>query len=131
LATANLTEAQRAFLHEPYAATVTTLRRDGSPHSTVVWVDEQDGDVRFNITLGRAKERQLRHDPRASVLVIDPADHFKWLAVSGSATLSTDGAAEHMAEIWRSYRGEPYPYEAPTDRVIVRLRPEHVDSAGL
>ena len=37
---AALTEAQRKFLEEnPFVGTVTTLRGDGSPHSTIVWVD--------------------------------------------------------------------------------------------
>jgi len=34
-----LTEAQRAFIRDPNYAVMTTLRADGSPHSTVIWVD--------------------------------------------------------------------------------------------
>jgi PPOX class probable F420-dependent enzyme len=128
---ATLTDAQRAFLLEAHPATATTLRRDGSPHSTVVWVDEEGGDVLFNTLVGRAKERHLRGDPRAAVLVADPADQYRWLSVSGTATLSTDGAVEHMDKLWRRYEGEPFPSDRPRERVIVRIRPEWVDSDGL
>ncbi len=125
---ATLTDAQRAFLREPNPGVATTLRRDGSPHSTVVWVDEEDGDVLFNTAVGRAKERHLRRDPRAAVLVVDPADQYRWLAVSGSATLTTAGAVEHIDKLWRRYEGEPFPSGRPGVRVIVRIRPERVQA---
>ena len=51
---AKLTEKQKEFLRNPYVGTVTTLREDGSPHSTVVWVDDvENGDVSFNTAYGR------------------------------------------------------------------------------
>jgi hypothetical protein len=65
------------------------------------------------------------------VLVADPANQYRWLAVSGRATLSTDGAVEHMDKLWRLYEGEPFPSGRPGVRVIVRIRPDHVDSAGI
>jgi hypothetical protein len=34
--TATLSDDQRAFLQQPFVGEVTTLRADGSPHSTVV-----------------------------------------------------------------------------------------------
>ena len=46
---AALKEKERRFLDEnPFVGVVTTLRADGSPHSTVVWVDVEDGKVSFN-----------------------------------------------------------------------------------
>ena len=36
---ATLNEKHRKFLEKPFVGTVTTLRADGSPHSTIVWVD--------------------------------------------------------------------------------------------
>ncbi len=110
---ATLTDAQRAFLLEAHPAVATTLRSDGSLHSTVVWVDEDGGDLLFNTLIGRAKERHLRRDPRVTVLVIDPADQYRWLAVSGVATLSTDGAVEQMDVLWRRYEGVPFPSDRP------------------
>ncbi len=50
---------------------MTTLRADGSPHSTVVWVDCDGDDVLFNTARGRAKERHLLADPRVSVVTVD------------------------------------------------------------
>jgi hypothetical protein len=53
--TAALSDKQREFLESPYSGAVTTLRADGSPHTTVVWVDLDDETVRFNTAVGRAK----------------------------------------------------------------------------
>ena len=65
---AQLTEKQRKFIVEhPYVGTVTTIRPDGTPHSTVVWVDAEDGVVTFNTAVGRAKERYLRQNPNAAI----------------------------------------------------------------
>ena len=53
---AKLGEKQRKFLDEnPFVGTATTLRADGSPHSTIVWVDVDDGKVSFNTARGRAR----------------------------------------------------------------------------
>ena len=41
---AKLDEKQKAFLEQPFVGVVTTLREDGSPHNTVVWVDVDNGD---------------------------------------------------------------------------------------
>src|SRR3974377_1890425 len=60
---ANLSEKQLQFLENPFAGVVTTLRPDGSPPSTIVWVDAADGEVSFNTALGRVKPTNLEHDP--------------------------------------------------------------------
>ena len=128
-----LTEAQRAFLHDnPFAAVVTTLRPDGSPHSTVVWVDEEGGDVLFNTAEGRAKPRHMAHDPRVSILVVDPADQYRWVSVSGTAEMTTEGAREQIDTLARKYLGaDEYPWYKGEQRLSVRIRPEKVDSSGL
>src|SRR5205085_3317108 len=88
---AKLTDEQREFLdNHPYVGTVTTLREDGSPHSTIVWIDTENGYVSFNTAAGRAKERHLRQDPRVSVLVVDPENPYQWVSVSGPAELTTE-----------------------------------------
>jgi len=66
---------ERQFLAEnPFPGVVTDLREDGSPHTTVVWVDVSNADLSFNTARGRCKERNLSRDPRVSLLVVDPGD---------------------------------------------------------
>jgi PPOX class probable F420-dependent enzyme len=131
--TATLTEQQRAFLEEPFYGAVTALRPDGSPHTTVVWVDVDDAGVMVNTAAGRAKVRHLERDPRLSLIVIDSNDPYRWLAVSGRAELTTDGAEEQIHRLAKKYLGkDQYPWLRPGEqRITVRIHPEHIDSYGL
>ena len=130
---AALTDKQRKFIAEnPYVGTVTTLRQDGSPHNTVVWVDAEDGTVTFNTAVGRAKERHLREDPRVAVTVVDPQNTYRWVSVSGRAELRTEGADDQIDKLAKKYLGQDkYPWRsADEQRVSVRIRPEQVDATG-
>jgi PPOX class probable F420-dependent enzyme len=131
---AKLTEKQKEFLKNPYVGTVTTLRDDGSPHSTVVWVDDvENGAVSFNTAYGRLKPSNLEHDPRVSLLVIDPSDTYKWIALDGTAELTTEGADAQIDRLAKKYLGkDEYPFRKPEEqRVTVRITPRRVDSSGL
>jgi PPOX class probable F420-dependent enzyme len=131
--TATLTDAERAFLEQPFYGAVTTLRADGSPHTTVVWVDVDDVAVMFNTAVGRAKERHLRRDPRLSLIVIDSQDPYRWLCVSGRAQLITEGADEQIDKLAKKYLGkDEYTSSKPGEqRITVRIHAEHVEAYGL
>ena len=129
------TEAQLAFLRDnPFVGVVTTLRPDGSPHSTVVWVDVDDGGaVSFNTARGRAKPRYLARDPRLSLTVVDPGDPFRWVALSGTAELVDEGADGQIDRLAKKYLGQDaYPWRGPDERrVSVRIAVEKVDGTGV
>jgi PPOX class probable F420-dependent enzyme len=130
---AELTDKQRQFLAEnPFVGVVTELRPDGSPHSTVVWVDVEDGKVSFNTARGRAKPRHLEHDPRASLLVVDPDDPYKYVAVSGPVKLTDEGADAQIDKLAKKYIGkDEYPWRNPREqRVKVLIEPERVTASG-
>lgn len=125
---AKLTEDAQALLHRPIYAWVTTLRRDGSLHSTVVWVDTDGEDVIFNTAIGRAKERHLRRNPAVSVSVLDPDDGYHLVSVSGTARLNTEDADSVIDGLANKYLGvSAYPYRRPGEqRITVRVTPDHV-----
>jgi PPOX class probable F420-dependent enzyme len=129
---ATLTDEQKRFLEQPFVGVVTTIRPDGSPHSTVVWVDVEDGIVSFNTAYGRAKPKHLEQNPHAGITVVDPNDAYKWISVDGRAELTTDGADAHIDRLAKKYLGaDEYPYRNPDEqRVSVRITPEHVSSSG-
>lgn len=130
---ATLTEKQQEFLDNRFYAVVTALRPDGSPHSTVVWVDRDDGTVTFNTAYPRAKPRYLENDPRLSVFVLDPEDPFRWLSVSGRAELTTEGADDHIDRLSKKYTGrDRYASHRPGEqRVTVRVHADRIEARGI
>jgi PPOX class probable F420-dependent enzyme len=129
---AALTAAQQQFLDNPYVGVVTTLRADGSPHSTIVWVEQTDGEVSFNTATGRAKERELASDPRVSLLVVDPQNAYQWVSLSGTAEVTRDDADAQIDRLAKKYLGQDeYPWRKPEEeRLKVRIRADKIDSAG-
>jgi PPOX class probable F420-dependent enzyme len=128
-----LTTKQRAFLVNPFVGVATTLRADGSPHATVVWVDVDDRGVSFNTAHGRTKPRNLARDPRVGLTVVDPENAFRWLAISGTATLVDEGADDQIDALAQKYLGRfPYPFRTPDERrVSVRISADRIEGFGL
>lgn len=128
---AKLSEAQARMFTEPYYGVVATVRPDGSPHQTVVWVDYDGESVLVNTAEGRAKPRHIRANPNVSVTVVDPQDPYRWISVSGPAEMTEEGAAEHINELAHKYWGRDYDLPAGQQRLIVRVKPERVSAYGL
>jgi len=131
---AALKEKQRRFLDEnPFVGVVTTLREDGSPHSTIVWVDVEGDKVAFNTARGRLKPKNLERDGRASLVMVDPGDPYRWLSVSGPAELTEDGADAQIDKLSKKYIGkDEYPWRKPEEkRVKVLIEPDKVTASGL
>jgi PPOX class probable F420-dependent enzyme len=121
---ATLSASQQAFLKDPNFAVVATLREDGSPQSSVVWIDTDGENVVFNTKRGRAKVDHLERDRRVSVTVVDADDPYSYLEVQGLASLEDEGAAEHINMLSHKYRGNDF--KDLEGRVIVRVSPDRV-----
>jgi PPOX class probable F420-dependent enzyme len=128
-----LSAAERTFLESPFVGTVTDLRPDGSPHTTVVWVDVDDEGVSFNTAHGRAKPRYIGADGRVSLTVVDPGDPYRWISLDGTAQLVDEGADDQIDRLAKKYIGkDSYPFRAPGERrVTVRIAPTRIESRGL
>ncbi|MCK2214987.1 PPOX class F420-dependent oxidoreductase [Actinomadura sp. ATCC 31491] len=127
---AELPAEARNLLDAPNFATVTSINPDGSPQSSVVWVRTEGDDVLFSTVKGRVKPRNFERDPRTSLLVIDPADPYRYLEVRGTVTVSPDPTGALIEELSQKYRGQPWQDKPGTERLIVRIRPEKVVLRG-
>ena len=116
---------------------LTTLRRDGRPQlSNIIYTVDDGGRVRISVTAPRAKTKNLRRDPRASLYVcVD--DFWAYAVVEGAAELSpvaadpADAAVDELVALYRSISGEhadwdEYRQSMVTDaRLVVRLTPTY------
>jgi PPOX class probable F420-dependent enzyme len=79
-----LSERERAFLAEHRSAAMATVREDGSPHMVRVGVAVVDGRIWSSGTSNRVRTRNLRRDPRATLLVFDG----QWRGLSLDSTVT-------------------------------------------
>jgi PPOX class probable F420-dependent enzyme len=127
---AELSEEARELLDAPNHATVTSLNPDGGPQSTVVWVRRDGDDVLFSTVKGRRKPRNFARDPRASLLVIDPGNPYRYVEVRGQVTMEDDPEGSLIQELSLKYRDQPWEEPPGAERLIVRIRPEKVTLRG-
>ncbi|MER6004310.1 PPOX class F420-dependent oxidoreductase [Nonomuraea sp. NPDC051941] len=127
---AELSEDARKLLDAPNYATVTSLNPDGGPQSTVVWVRTDGDDVLFSTVRGRRKPRNFERDPRASLLVIDPDNPYRYVEVRGRVTITSDPEGALIQELSHKYRGLPWEDKPGVERVIVRISPDRVTLRG-
>jgi len=122
-----LTERQAELFASDNLAILATLRRDGSPQLSPVWVDWDGEHVLINTAEGRAKTKNIRRNPVVSVCVVDGDDPDNWVAITGTAELAHDGAEAQLHEVARKYTGEDFSVRPGQQRVIVKITPERVN----
>jgi PPOX class probable F420-dependent enzyme len=66
-----LTAEQRDYLSRHHGAAMTTLRADGTPHTVRIGCVLMGDMLWSSGTQGRLRTRNLRRDPRATVMVFD------------------------------------------------------------
>jgi PPOX class probable F420-dependent enzyme len=129
-----------ARLHDlaefPPVAALTTLSPAGDPQTTPVWCDTEGDLIRVSTMRGFAKERNMRRDPRVTLLCYDPARPERYLEIRGRVIeMTEDGALAHLDALASKYVGRPVHYfgdvipmrhvedEIP---VLCRIRPDRV-----
>ncbi len=109
---------------------------DGSPQTSVVWCDLEGTFVQINTMRGFQKERNMRRDPRVTLLCYDPRQPLRYLEVRGFVSEMTEvGALAHLDALCSRYMGREARYfgdaidarfadtEVP---VLCRIVPTHV-----
>lgn len=133
---ATIPASHRDLVDCPPVAALTTLMPDGYPQTSVVWCDYDGECVRVNTMRGFRKERNMRREPRVTLLCYDPRQPLRFLEVRGRVLEMTEvDAAIHLDAIASKYLGRPVRYFgdviparfADTEHpVLCRIRPTHV-----
>jgi PPOX class probable F420-dependent enzyme len=107
------------LLTQPNYAVVSTVNDDGSLHTAVVWADIDDGKVAVNSAIGRKWPTNLEKNPNIAVTIYKDGDPYDYVAVTGTATGTTDGADEHIDRLAKKYLGkDEYPFRTPEEQRI-------------
>jgi PPOX class probable F420-dependent enzyme len=116
-------------------AALTTVMPDGQPQTTVVWCDFDGVYVRINTMRGFRKEKNMRANPRVTLLCYDPRRPLRFLEIRGKVVeMTEDGALAHLDGLTEMYIGKsPYfgscvPVELKKTEipVLCKILPEHI-----
>ena len=123
---ATLNDTVRDVLDGPHTAVLATSNADGRPQSSVIFV-QRDGDtVVFSTINGRLKTRNMRRDPRVSLIVVDKSAG-RYVEIRGSVDITDDPEKRFHAEMYGRYMGGATPPPEPeAERLIVRITAEKI-----
>jgi PPOX class probable F420-dependent enzyme len=118
----------RELLEGPNFAVVSTHNADGSIHSTVTWVDTEDGAVAINSAIGRVWPTNLQRDAHVTLVVHDADDAYNYVEIRGTAEATTEGADEHINRLSKKFIGQDeYPFRQPgEERIKFLVTPQYV-----
>ena len=123
------------FLAEPHFMALGTIRKDGTPHMTMVWYAyEQEGVFRVSVTTQRVKYRNVSQDPRVSFMIFDEKNPYRYFQATGRVTdIAKDASFEFIDSLAKRYMGKdryPYDPERRENRVILTITPERFSTIG-
>ncbi|MCT9091194.1 PPOX class F420-dependent oxidoreductase [Streptomyces sp. ASQP_92] len=128
---AELSDKLKELLDSPVFVNIATIQPDGSPQVSPVWVKRDGNDVLISTTVDRRKEKNLRRDPRVSVLLQRFDSPYEYAEIRGTAELTTEGGQELIDELSMKYSGKRYREFNPASvddapRVVVRITPRKI-----
>lgn len=121
-----LDAATRALFDGRNFPVVSTLRADGSPQTSVVWIKRDGDSLLFVAPAGRGKTANVARDPRVSVTVYDAQNPYRSAELRGTAHLTDDDVTTLSDELSVKYLGETHEQTDGVVRVVVRVVPDVV-----
>ncbi|CAG0936037.1 hypothetical protein TFLX_04898 [Thermoflexales bacterium] len=127
------------LLEQPNVIVLATVMPDGQPQVNCVWGLYDGGHIRLFTWRGTQKERNLRERRKATVLVVDPYNPYRYLEIRGTVEEVTPDGAEALADqLTQRYVNQPTffghvePEEKRTEMQLVacRIRPTRVVTYG-
>jgi PPOX class probable F420-dependent enzyme len=126
---AELSDKARKLFEDPNILFVGTVNADGSPQVTPVWTGLENGYITFNTAVGRAKERNMRRDPRVGLSITARDDPMEKVDVIGRVVdmIVGEDADDQIDDFAEKYIGQrPYPWRRGETRVKVLIEPVRV-----
>jgi len=114
-------------------AALSTLMPDGQPQTQVMWVDADDEHLLINTEVHRAKYRNVQADPRVTVTVWDAKQPYRYIEARGRVVdeVRGDEARAHIDAASRRYVGTDYKGKIGSERVLLKIVPDHLHKWGV
>ncbi|HYA99388.1 MAG TPA: PPOX class F420-dependent oxidoreductase [Ktedonobacteraceae bacterium] len=119
-------------LFDGYACVaLTTIMPDGQPQITPVWSNLDDPYVLINCMRGFRKEKNMRRNPRVTLLAFDPKQPLRNIEIRGTVVeMTEEGALEHLDRLTQLYMhkqgarffGDSIPAELQATYVPIKVK---------
>jgi PPOX class probable F420-dependent enzyme len=118
------------LLEKPNHAVIATLNRDGSVHTTMIWINVEGDAIAFNSARGRHWPTNLERDPRVTLTLLNESNPYEYAVLTGSAVEIDAGtdADQHMDVLAQKYiNQDTYPWRQEGEvRVKFHLTPSKI-----
>ena len=91
-------ESHQDLLDGDACVALTTVMPDGQPQITPVWCNrDEQGYVLLNTMCGFRKEKNMRTNPKVTLLAYNPKNPLRSIEIRGSVVeMTEEGALEHL-----------------------------------
>ena len=120
-----LNDSARDVIDGAHIAVLAMSNPDGRAQSSVIFI-KRDGDtVLFSTIEDRLKTRNMRRDPRISLVVVDKNNAGRYVEIRGTVDITDDPNKTLLYEMYDRYMGGAIPPPEPdAHRLIVRITPD-------
>jgi PPOX class probable F420-dependent enzyme len=119
-------DSHRDLLNEQVAV-LGTIGASGRPQLSGVWFLAEDDTIRFSLNTARQKAKNLQANPKASVLIFDGKNPYRYLEVRGDAEVEPDPDYAFADKLGAKYNADLRDRDKPGDtRVVITIHPSRV-----
>jgi PPOX class probable F420-dependent enzyme len=109
-----------------------TIGASGRPQLSGTWFLAEGDTVKISLNTTRQKTKNLQANPKASFLIFDPENPYKYVELRGDVEISPDDDYEFAGKVGAKYGGADLrERDQPGDsRVVVTIKPARVVAWG-
>jgi PPOX class probable F420-dependent enzyme len=123
--------ASHADLLNAQVGVLGTIGASGRPQLSAVWFLAEGDTVKFSLNSARQKTKNLRANPKASFLITDPANPYRYVELRGDVEITPDDDYKFAEQVGAKYGANLRDRDQPGDtRVVVTLTPARVITWG-
>lgn len=108
-----------------------TIGASGRPQLSGIWFLAEGDTVKFSLNSARQKTKNLQANPKASFLIFDPANPYRYVELRGDVEITPDDDYKFAGQVGAKYGADLRDRDQPGDtRVVVALKPARVIAWG-
>jgi PPOX class probable F420-dependent enzyme len=125
--------ASHRDLLDGHYAMLSTIAPSGHPQTTaIVFLHDDDGEMRVSLNETRKKVRNLRANPACNLFLLDLSNPLRYLEIRGNAQVEEDPGKVFAAKVGAKYGQDFSAHDGPgEERVKVTLHPTNVNAVDL